>query len=199
MEKGNGKMRFKEYYLGEAIAIEDVSTKKGKKEAVFTIGRYNFFTGGHYSIITQLKKSNKPIILVLVKGKGTSKDKDKNPLNVKDQLKIIKKSAGKEIQDIIVIDNGFMGEAINAIRKKNYEPVELWTGTDRLKTYTDQVKKYKDTWDLNLKVKEIKRTGKSISATKARASVRNDDFKTFKELTHNLDKKDFEFLKSKMK
>jgi hypothetical protein len=191
-------MRFKDFYINEAIAVDDVNSTVGKTKVSVFQGRLNPPTKAHTQIIPlQMKKSGYPVILFLVKGKGS--DIKKNPLKLQDQLKMIKKSAGRNIHKIFVIDNGFIGEMVNILRDNNMEPVELWTGTDRLQTYKLQANKYKEKWNLDLDVKEIKRGEEDISASKVRQSAIDNDFETFKELTSNLDKSDFEILKKSMK
>ena len=50
-----------------------------------------------------------------------------------------------------------------------------------------------------MNVKEIVRTGEDVSATKVRQSIKDDDFDTFKTMTVNLGKKEFDFLRKKIK
>ena len=192
-------MRFKDYfYLSEAIATDDVNKKPGKTKIAVFQGRLNPPTKAHTEIIpNQMKKAGLPVVLFLVKGKKS--DPKKNPLKLQEQLKMIKKSAGNKINKIFVIDNGFIGELVNTARNNDMEPVEMWTGTDRLQTYKAQAKKYKDTWNMNLKVKEIKRGKENISATKVREAAKEGDFETFKKMTSNLDQKDFKILQKRLK
>jgi FAD synthase len=194
-------MRFKDFYLNEAIATEDVNKNPGKNPAVFTAGRFQPFTSGHFKLIQQMKKDGKgaAVILFLVKGKGTGKDKKKNPLSKSEQIKIIKKSAGKDIKEIIEVPDGFLGTFVDILRKKNYEPKGIFVGSDRLQTNKQQIKKYKDIWNINMKAFEIKRTGEDVSATKVRNAVKSDDFDTFQKLTKNLDKSDFKLLQKRLK
>jgi uncharacterized protein (DUF2141 family) len=64
---------------------------------------------------------------------------------------------------------------------------------DRLKNYEYQVNRHNKDWNIDLKIKEIKRSDEDISASKVRQSALDNDFKTFKSLTSNLDQKDFEW------
>lgn len=191
-------MRFKEFYLTEAIAIDDVNKNIGKKKVVVFQGRLNPPTKAHTQVIPkQMKKTDLPVVLFLVRGKKS--DLRKNPLKVEEQLKMIKKSAGNNIDDIIVIPDGFIGTVIDEARNRDLEPVKLFTGSDRFKNYKSQMKRYQDKWNTDLEVSEIKRNDEDISATKLREAVKNDDFDSFLKLTHNLDKKDFEIIKKRLK
>lgn len=193
-------MRFKDFYISEAVEIKDVPTDKGKEEVVIMGGRFQPVTAGHIKVVNQMKSkySGKPIIVFLIKGEKSSQDKKKNPLDTKTQIKLIKKSMKGMIKDVLIAKTGFIGDFLVALRPK-YEPVAFFTGTDRLKGYQAMIDRYKNELNMNIDMREIKRTEQNISATKVRQAIKDNDFKTFQKTTNNLDKKDFEMLRKKIK
>lgn len=193
-------MKFTDFYFTEATVHHDkVTKKKGKKEVVVTTGRFNPFTAGHNKIVKQSKAATGlPTVILLVKGKHQAKITDKNPLKTPEQIKMIKKSAGKNVIDVLVLDSAFITNFVDALRKKNYEPRYIYTGTDRLALAKSQVDKYGEAMDVDIEVKEIKRTDKDISATKVRQAAIDNDFKAYQSMTDGLDKKDMELLRKRL-
>jgi len=193
-------MRFKDFYITEAAKVEDVPKEKGKQEVVIMSGRFQPVTAGHVKVIKQMKSkySGKPIIVFLVKGEKSGQDKTKNPLDEKTQIKLLKKSMKGLIKDVLISKSAFIGDLLIGLRPK-YEPIAFYTGTDRLKGYQGMIDRYKDDMNMDIKMEEIKRTGENISATKVRQSIKDNDFKTFQSMTTNLDKKDFDMLRKKIK
>ena len=191
--------KFKTYYFNEAVAILDVKKEKGKTKVQIITGRFQPVTSGHTKVVEQMKsKFKEPIMIVLIKGEKLRLDKEKNPLDEDTQIKLIKKSLGSKIKDVMVTTDGFIGTIVDSLRRKNMEPVAFWLGTDRLENYKNQVNKFGKDLDLDLKLEEVKRTEDDISATKVRDSIKNDDFSVFSKLTDNLDNEDFELLKKKI-
>ena len=162
-------------------------------------GRFNPFTAGHNKIVKQAKKeTGLPTVILLVKGKHQAKITDKNPLKTPEQIKMIKKSAGKNVIDVIEMDSAFITNFIDALRKNNYEPRYIYTGTDRLNLAKSQLDKYGPAMETNIEVREIKRTDEDISATKVRNAAKENDFETFKSMTDGLDRKDMELLRKRL-
>ena len=87
--------------------------------------------------------------------------------------------------EFLDLDNGFVGEWIHELRKVNKEPIALFCGSDRKKSYEAQIKRYSEKLNLNITVEEIKRTGNDISASKVREALKNNDKDLFKA---NMDK-----------
>ncbi len=169
-------------YLNEAIAIDAINTTVGKDEVVVIQGRFQPPTAGHLKAIeVAYKKYKKPVVIVLIKGKNSDVFFDN---------KIQKEVFGKMLTSIphlfIDADNGFVGEWIHQLRELNKEPIALFCGSDRVSSYKGQLNRYKEKLNLNLKVEEIARTGKDISASKVRDALKNDDLETFQD---NMDKR----------
>lgn len=167
--------------LQEAIALDKVSLKKGKKNVTVILGRFQPPTAGHVKIIDQAKKHGNNVVIAIVRGKKT--DPARQPFKFDLQEKMFKKilpSGGS----VIEIGTGFIGEFIDVLRKKGMEPVVLMAGTDRVKTYQTQIKSYTDKLNLDkdFKVDEVKRGDEDVSATKVRNALKADDESTFKKM-----------------
>lgn len=186
--------------LQEALAIKDVNMTKGSKPAVCMSGRYQPITKAHAMIIQKMIDDNPDLepVVFIVKGKGTSEDTDKNPLDFNLQKKLIQKSVPQIGNNIIEVPDAFIGTMVNELRNKDYEMTVFYCGTDRLSTYNDQLKRYSDKLNIDVKIEEIKRTDDDISATKVRDSVKNNDLETFKTMTTNLGKAEFDLLRKKI-
>lgn len=90
----------------------------------------------------------------------------------------------KFIEGAAVIGNAAIDTIFNVLRP-GYEPVLWGAGTDRLKAYDNQIKKYND--ELNclpeFEMYEIKRNDDDVSASKVREALKRDDEKEFKAMT----------------
>lgn len=174
-------------------AFEDEIVAPGKKSVELFLGRTNPPHKGHNAIFKMMKNG----VFALVKGKGTSQDKERNPFDQKYQIKLIKKMAPG--MKIVVVPNGFVPEIINELRKKGMEVNAVYAGDDRIKVYKGMIdglnKKLDD--DKKFKVK-FKLTPRITSATDVRASIRDNDKKKFET---NMPKEiwgEFETMKKKM-
>jgi len=169
-------------FFNEAIAIDAISRTKGKKECVVFAGRMQPPTAGHLKAIEiAYKKYKKEVVIVLIKGKASDVFFDS-----KIQKEVFSKMLTSIPHQFIEADNGFFGEWVHQLREKNYEPIAFYCGSDRVKSYQGMIKRYADKIDINIKVEEIARTGKDISASKVREALKNDDLEQFKD---NMDKR----------
>jgi len=181
-------------YLAEAIAVDKVNTVPGKKEVVVLQGRFQPPTAGHLKAIkAAYKKYKKPVAIVLIKG-GKSDVKFDSSI----QKKLFKAMLKDVPHSFIELNNGFVGEWIHFLRNKKIEPIALFCGSDRVKSYEAQINRYKETLNLNIKVEEIARTGEDISASKVRQALKDDDLETFKKNMHKTTWDFFDELKKKI-
>jgi phosphopantetheine adenylyltransferase len=172
---------FKQYIAESALPLDKIQVTKGRNEVVVVQGRFQPPTAGHLKAIKQAySKYNKPIIIVAVKGGKSEVFFDTNYQKVlfKDMLTGIP-------HQVIETKTGFVGNFVDMLRKKNFEPIALFTGSDRKRTYSDQINRYKDQLNLDMKVEEITRTGADVSATKVRNALKSGDETEFKK---NMDK-----------
>ena len=185
---------FSDFICEGALAIDAVSTKVGKTEVVSVQGRFQPPTLGHLKAIEQAyKKFRKPVAIVMVKG-----GKSKIPFDAKIQKKVFKAMLGSIPHIFIEEDSGFIGNFVDKLRKDNKEPIAIFTGTDRVKSYQGQIDRYKEKLNLNIKVHEIQRGDEDVSATKVRNALKADDFEAFKKLTHKKVHPMFDELKKKL-
>lgn len=185
---------FKHYIEEGALALDQVSTKKGKDPVVAVQGRFQPPTLGHLKAIQQAyNKFKKPVAIVMVKG-----GKSEVFFDSKIQKKVFKAMLGSIPHVFVEVDSGFIGNFIDALRKDNKEPIAIFTGSDRVKTYQGQINRYIDKLNLDIKVHEIQRGDEDVSATKVRNALKADDFEAFKKLTHKNVHKMFDELKKKL-
>jgi len=165
---------FKEH-LQEAAFNPSVFLPTQKKKVELFLGRMQPIHLGHEAII---KKMKNPVV-ALVKGKISSKDKERNPLSVKDQTRLLKKLFPSIT--IIEVPTGFVPDIINELRKKGLEVTTIYAGADRINSYKAMIdgynKKLNDNQQMIAKVKETPRV---TSATTVRKAIRDNDFETFK-------------------
>lgn len=189
---------FKEY-LAEALAVAAVNPNRGKNEVAIVVGRFSPWTLGHYKMIEAAKEEGLPVAVFLVKGKKTSDDKTKNPFPEEVQTKIITKSIDKEdLAGVYTIPTANLVEIIDILRNENKEPVLFIMGSDREDSLYSMYERYKDKIpDVKIGKKMIVRDENSnpVSGTKVRQSIIDDDFESFKTMTRNLTKKEFNLLK----
>lgn len=155
-------------------------------------GRFQPFSLAHKLIAENgLKQSGaSKLIIGLVKGKKSSKDKEKNPLNTNYQKSLIKKCLPKS--EIIILENSFIPNVVLKLREKGYEVIGIVSGDDRKKEYNTQFK-YFD----NIKLKEssfvvpkiksytVNRNSeltKNISATNIRKAIKDNNQKEFNKM-----------------
>ena len=176
-------------------SLSDIKKEKGKQPCAVVIGRMQPPTRAHVDIIENALKKHKNVLVAIVKG---AKPSPKSPFPVNLIRDILLEIFGKRIL-LQVFSRGFIGDVVDFCRRLDYEPVVLYCGSDRVKTYEGQIKRYEDELNLSLKVKEIKRSNQDISATKVREAIKNNDFETFKSMTPEEEWKYFDTLRSYLK
>lgn len=184
-------------FLLEAMALRDINKKKGTKSAVFFQGRFNPITAAHAIIIERMFAEYPEVehVLFVVRGKETSKDKENNPLNFEEQKWLIKKCCPDQLK-IIEVPDAFLGTLVSVLRDNDMEPLAFYAGSDRFPDYKNQYERYKDDLGLDeLKLHEVQRTDESISSTKLRQAIRNDDYMGFKTMTKNLGRSEYNSLR----
>jgi cytidyltransferase-like protein len=117
-----------------------------KKTATVIIGRFQPPHAGHYKVIQHAWKFTKEkdldaLILVIVDGVNTSKDKKTNPLTSDERIRYIKNSGKANwVKDILVASNAF--DALVKVREAGYEPIAIAAGDDRSDKYLVMLDKY---------------------------------------------------------
>ena len=189
-------MNFIQFLTEEKVNLDEIP--KGKKEISLFFGRFQPFHVAHLKGITDtLKKYPKyPVMIGIIKGPESSKDKMKNPLSFDYQKKLIKKSI-KGMDNILVypepFEFGFFPYIFKVLRENGYEVKLLVGGKDREPQYAkwiDELNKF-DSVDIKFFAPDTRHL---VSATQVRETIRNNDFKKFKEYTRNLED-EFETLK----
>jgi len=200
-------MRFHLFYserlalLKEAVTLDQVPLKRGGRKVVMFVGRMQPPSIAHVKIIEDMKKkypSAEPVIFI-VKGEGTGLNKEKNPLDFNTQKRLLQTSTKNLTKNIYEIPSAFLGEMLKTLREQNMEPIAIFCGTDRVKSYQQQIDRYKLKLNLNIKVEEIHRTGEDVSASKIRDAIKQNDFETFSKMTVGYNKSIFDMLRSKIK
>jgi len=161
--------------LEEAFDASSVPNKGANPAEVF-IGRLQPVHQGHVNII---KKMKNPIV-VLVKGKQSSKDTDRNPLSASEQTRMLKKVFPNV--RVVVAKTGYLPEIFAQLRETNgIEIKKVFAGADRLSGYERQITSINKNLDkTNSFDVEFVETERFTSATKVREAIRSDDYETFK-------------------
>lgn len=158
-------LKFSEYMKKDTLTVGVIS------------GRFQSVTKAHVEIIERLAEENDRGIVFLVKGKATSKDKERNPFDEDIQKRMLERILPENVE-IMVIPTGFFMDKLN---ESEYSNFVLYTGTDRFESYQKQASYI--TEGKTLEVKEVKRVDEDISASKVRASLVERDEESFKSLT----------------
>jgi len=167
---------FKEF-LTEALSLDAVNKTPGSEEVVVFQGRMQPPTKAHIRIIDNAwKKYHKKVIIAIVKSGNAD-----SPFPIKLVQEMIKKATSAKFE-ILELKTGFIGDFISPLRDNDMEPVILLAGSDRVNSYNEQIKRYKDLFNLNLIVEEIPRTDEDISASKVRNAIQSGDEETFKSM-----------------
>ncbi len=118
---------------------EAVKTPFQTTPAIVMIGRLNPPTTGHYFVIDKMKqfarkygKGMVPVV-VIVDGKKTGDDKERNPLTPEQRIAYMKASGRADGVRFIVAPNAFAG--FEAVRKEGLEPMAIAAGSDRKDDY----------------------------------------------------------------
>lgn len=162
----------------EALALDQVNTKPGSEEVSVVMGRFQPLTIAHQQIIEgAYKRLKRKVVVAVVKSKN-----EKSPYPFKLVKELIEKSVRVPVH-VIEIGTGFIGDFLSPLRDMDMEAKTLFAGTDRIKGYQGQVKRYQQMFNLTLKIEEIPRTETDVSASKVRAALAADDEELFKSMT----------------
>ena len=175
----NDKIKLiKKYVLRDE---EDNVTESEVEETVETygvmFGRFQPLTLGHMRGIEQMTDEVDKGTIYIVKGEKSSSDKDKNPFCAETQLKLLNAVLGGKI-DAQISKSAFYPDIINEIDAVDFK---VYAGSDRYLAYKKMLMYVDDV--KTAEVIQVKRSDDDISATKVRNALKNDDEKTFKELT----------------
>jgi len=148
------------------------------------LGRFQPITIAHYNIINEARKKYQSTFVVIVSGKS----RKNNPFSVSERAKLIFQAfEGKlPMSHIIKAETGFTPDVIRKIeslisKQKNKKKFIIFAGTDRIEDYRRQIQNYYK-GDADVEVIEIPREEDSISATKVRKALIDDDIDNYKRL-----------------
>lgn len=201
-DKGHGEdYAFITGLLKKMLKIEGHYIKEATtKEVELFLGRFQPLHNGHASVIAKMKNP----VVALVKGKGSSSDKDKNPLSARDQMRLIKKARPGTL--VVEVPNGYIPDIGEMLRQRGFELTAVYAGDDRKDSYKRQLASFnKKNPDkaFNAEIKPtFDPTGGRIggtSATLVRKAIREGDKETF--LKHMPKKlhSEWDFLRKKIK
>jgi citrate lyase synthetase len=160
-----------------AMALEDVNKNPGSEKVYVVMGRFQPLTTAHTQIIENAYEDDRKVIVAVVKSNNV-----KSPYPFELVKEIIENSVSVPLE-VIELKTGFIGDFISPLRDKGLEPVALFAGTDRLKGYEVQVKRYQEMFNLALIVKEIPRVESDVSASKVRDALTENNEELFKSMT----------------
>ena len=137
------------------------------KKAELFIGRFQPFHLVHYEIINGM---NNPVI-GLVRGAGTSRNKDKNPFDAEYQLKMIK-SLFTDI-NVKICKEGYIPDIVKELFEQDFDVCKIYAGKDQIYKYIRQC-------ESSINSIEFVETPRIVSATQIRKLIKSDDIDTFK-------------------
>ena len=181
-------MNFEDFLIEEEDNLDNIHP--GSVPISLMFGRYQPFHLGHLKVINSLLKEYPKyrIVIGIVKGKKSSKDKTRNPFSFELQKELIEKSLGPLLGKVVVfprsLDIGYTPYMIKEMRKDDYEIKVITAGADRAGKYSSDIQKLNDQFKtVNIDFHLVGRELSDVSASKVRDAISQDDFKTFKKLT----------------
>ena len=132
-------------------------------------GRFQPVHNGHLAV---LKRMNTPVV-VIVKGKMASKDKEKNPFDFDYQAKLIYK-----IMPGVRVFQSETGYLPDIIKELGNCPDTVFAGSDRIAQYEAQLGRANKELDDPLVVR-FEETERVTSASAVREAIRSNDKKAF--------------------
>jgi len=156
--------------------VEDVP--KGTTPVDVVSGRFQPVHNGHVNIIKQM--NNSPVVII-VRGKESSKNKDDNPFPESYQKKLWNMYDKKVL--VYVADGAYLKDIFMFLRTKGLEPATYFAGPDRINSYVQQYNRFnnklEDEYKFDVKFKETQRMG---SASQVRKALLDNDKEAFKAL-----------------
>ena len=146
-----------------------------KQKVGIFIGRFQPFTNKHIEIINKMSDENDNCYVIIVRGKKTSQDKEKNPFSRKEQEILIDMLNFPVNVHFYFTETAYFFDLFDT----NYYNFKLYVGTDRIESYK---KSFKDKISEYI---EIKRTDEDISATKVRELIRKRKYNELMEYYDN--------------
>ena len=170
-------------------ALDVPYTKHGDELVNFFVGRFQPFTLGHVKVFEQLYKENgKPVVILIVKGKTTSKDKNPFDEDIQQAMFAALQKEFKFLKASFIVANGAIDTVFKVLRP-SYEPLLWGYGTDRKNAYENMINKsaYREALNVhpNFSGFEIKRADEDISASAVREALRLDNYESYKKLVPN--------------
>ena len=135
-------------------------------------GRFQPVHNGHKAIMDEMTN---PVVCI-VKGKVTSKDKEKNPFDFDfDYQKALIQKVNPKVR-VIEVDTGYLPDIIQKIGEC---PDTVYCGSDRIGQYKAQIERANKELDDPLVVQFVE-TERVTSASVVREAIRSGDKKAFK-------------------
>ncbi len=171
---------------------------KQDKTAVVCLGRFQCPHKGHELLVNAAKKAFRKgkydaVIICIIDGKETRKDKTVNPLSAESREYYLKHATFTKGVKIVVAVNAF--EAFIKCRELGYEPMcvvggKSDDGEDRAETFKTLLDKYLKDDDgtpivhkaISLERDPTSETAKGVSGTLVRAAVVNDKYEDFADM-----------------
>lgn len=158
---------------------------------VFTVGRFNPPTAGHEKLIQEVKNLASERSCDYLVGVTRTQEENRNPLSVDEKLKFL----GLLFPGVkfVPVVNAF--EAGKELVAAGYTDVTFVVGEDRAPTIGGAFIEYATKGDSSglgfssADLRVVGRSGDSVSATKARAAVKANDFQLFSSLISGSDEK----------
>ena len=146
------------------------------------IGRFQPFHKGHEHTIRLM---DNPVVVV-VSGKASSEDLERNPLNFEIQKSLIEQAC-PDVPVFPFTNGGFVPAIIEMVQEHGYIVKRVFAGMDRLDSYRGQVMRANKKVELGVSTHhlldvEFIGTPRITSASVVRDTIRNGKFNEFVEL-----------------
>lgn len=170
--------------------INESQQNQGKKLCNIFVGRFQPFHLGHLYVAEEMYKENKLPTMIFAVRSVSGKNIIFDDKLTKEMINTVVKNNHKLICAFREISTVAIDKQILSQMRPEYEPVLLGAGEDRSSSYQRQIDIIRDKYhETNIrddfKVFELKRQGgfiATISATKIREALKQDDEKTYKSM-----------------
>lgn len=139
------------------------------------LGRLQPPHNGHKKIIDDMKNP----IVVIVRGKKSENETDRNPLDEEYQKHLLEMMCPGIT--ISISPNGFIPGILGYLRKQGKEVTKIYAGSDRIDSYKEAVDKANEKMPEDLRyLVEFQETERVTSSTSVRESIKNGDKEAFR-------------------
>lgn len=163
--------------FSEALSLAEVNKEKQNKPCCVFLGRMQPPTLNHIKVVKDAYSKYHEKVFI-----GVVSSSNKNSPFTYDLIENILEDNLNSNFNIFKLNSGFLGDWLTYCRDEGYEPEILICGDDRASDYQEQIDRYKDMFNLNIKIDTSLPRSINISGTMAREYIKDNDKESFRKI-----------------